>query len=331
MTKMIRHAASCLVLALAPAGASAQESASLILNWTPGADHAPIYYALEQGWYEEAGLDLEVQAGKGSGMAAQNVGVGAVEMGIAELGTAFLARSKGAELTAVMALYANSPFTLYWKKSTGIEGPEDFAGHTLGNPSGDAARVMWPAFAQAAGIEEDAVEFVNVSPAAKVPTLAAGRVDIISDFYNGHDLKVKEFGDDLGHLRWSEYGLNPYGNSFIVNNEFLENNRDLVASFVEVTQRAYGACVEEPSACIDALLENASGLKREAMEDQWSRVTELMTTESTVQEALGWLDPGRIQSTYDLVDTYFGVDTPFDPKSAYTNEFLSKDIKMTAP
>jgi len=315
--------------ALAAPLAATAEPVSLILNWAPGADHAPVYYAFDQGWYKDAGIELDVQPGKGSGMSSQNVGLGANDLGIAELGTAFLAKSKGANLTAVMALYANSPFTFYWKKSTGISGPKDFAGHTLGNPSGDAARVMWPAFAKAAGIPEDGVEFVNLAPAAKIPTLAAGRVDMISDFYNGHDLKVKEFGDDLGFLRWSEIGLNPYGNSFIANNDFLAENEGLVAEFVAVTQRAYFACVDNPAPCIDALQANASGLDRKAMEDQWGRVIDLMTTDATVSEGLGWFDPAQITATYDLVVTYFGVDIPFAPETAYTNKFLSTDIKMS--
>jgi NitT/TauT family transport system substrate-binding protein len=324
---IVGMAAACAAMA-APLAATA-EPVSLILNWSPGADHAPIYFAFDQGWYEKAGIELDIQPGKGSGMSSQNVGLGANDLGIAELGTAFLAKSKGANLTAVMALYANSPFTFYWKKSSGISGPDDFAGHTLGNPSGDAARVMWPAFAKAANIPEGGVEFVNLAPAAKIPTLAAGRVDIISDFYNGHDLKVKEFGDDLDFIRWSEIGLNPYGNSFIANSEFLAEHEDIVAGFVEVTQRAYRACVDDSGPCIDALQANATGLDRQAMEDQWNRVTELMTTDATVSEGLGWFDPVRIAATYDLVDTYFGVETPFDPDAAYTNQFLSTDIKMS--
>ena len=329
MKRMYLKLVGACAFVLAPMTAEAKP-VSLILNWQAGADHGPIYYALAQGWYEEAGIELEVEPGKGSGMSAQNVGVGANDLGIAELGTAFLAKSKGAEITAIMALYANSPFAFYWKNSSGIAGPEDFAGRTLGNPSGDAARVMWPAFAKAAGVPEDGPEFVNIAPAAKIPTLAADRVDIISDFYNAHDLKLKEFGDDLGFLRWSEIGLNPYGNSFIANNEFLAENEDLVRAFTEITQKAYRACVEDPSPCMDALLENASGLQRTDLENTWGRVTELMTTEATVNEALGWFDPERISETYELVDTYFGVDTPFDIETAYTNDFLSKEIKMTA-
>lgn len=315
--------ASCL--------AATAEEVDLVLNWTPGADHAPIFHALDQGWYEDAGIELNVESGKGSGASSQAVGAGAGDIGIAELGTAFVAKSKQADLTAVMTLYANAPFVLYWKKSNGIEGPEDFAGHTVGNPPGDAARVMWPAFAEAVELEEGAVDFVNVSPAAKVPTLAADRVDIISDFYNGHDVKVNEFGDDLGFLRWSEHGINPYGNSFIVNDEFLEANPELVASFVEVTQRAYAECVENEEPCIDALMSNASGLDRQAMVDQWGRVEELMADDTTTSEGLGFFDETRMQETYDLVEQYFEIESPFDPLGAYTNEYLDGDTKMTAP
>ena len=321
--------AAAAIMALTATNAFANENVSIILNWTPGADHAPIYYALSEGWYSDAGIDLSVETGKGSAMSAQSVGVGATPIGIAELGTAFVVKSQGADLVAVMSLYANTPFTFYWKKSTGIESPKDFPGHTIGNPPADAARVMWPAFANAAEIPVDSVEFVNVAPQAKVPTMAADRVDIISDFYNGHDLKLNEFGDDLGFVRWSDLGLNPYGNAFIVNGEYLEANRDTVAAFVEVTQRAYAACVESPDPCIDALVSSASGLSREQMSDQWGRVKELMADEHTTSIALGYLDADQVARTYELVDTYFDIQEPFDPAEAFTSEFLSEDIKMT--
>lgn len=329
MKNLLGSAAAIAALVLSPAAAVANERVSIVLNWTPGADHAPIYYALTQGWYEEAGVDLTVEAGKGSAMSAQAVGVGANAIGIAELGTAFVARSKGADLVAVMSLYANAPFVFYWKKSSGIEDVADFKGRSIGNPPADAARIMWPAFAQAAGLEEGDVEFVNVAPQAKIPTMAADQVDIISDFYNGHDLKIKTFGDDLGYVRWSELGLNPYGNSFIVNGEYLENNRDTIAAFVAVTQRAYKACVDDSDPCIDALVTSASGLNREDMVDQWGRVKELMADPYTTTIALGHLEADQVAKTYELIETYFELDEPFDPAEAFTSEFLDTGIKMT--
>src|SRR3546814_14513861 len=68
----------------------------------------------------------------------------------------------------------------------------------LGNPPGDASRVMWPAFAKLVGIPADSVTFVNIAPQAKLASLKSHVIDITSDFYNEHDLKVREFGKDLG-------------------------------------------------------------------------------------------------------------------------------------
>ena len=44
--------------------------------------------------------------------------------------------------------------------------------------------------------------------------------------------------------------------------------------------------------------------------------------------ALGILDDARMAADYELVETYIGIDKPFDVKTAYTNEFLDRSIKM---
>ena len=151
---MKRFGIAGLALALlahaVPAGAG--EAVNLILNWTPTADHSPFYYAKAQGWYEKAGIDLTIETGKGSGVSALKVGSGGSPFGIADLATMLVARSKGADDVALMSIYANTGQTFYWLKSYGVNGVKDFPGHKIGNPPGDASRVMWPAFAKAAGI-----------------------------------------------------------------------------------------------------------------------------------------------------------------------------------
>jgi NitT/TauT family transport system substrate-binding protein len=237
---MIKLASAALAAAalLAPVGALGKEKVNLVLNWVPTADHAPYYYAKAQGWYDEANIDLTIETGKGSGVSAQRVGAGTSEIGISDLATSLLARGKGAKLVAVMAVYANSPQGFYWLKSSGIGGPKDFPGKKIGNPPGDASRIMWPAFAKQVGIDPGSVSFVNVSPQAKVPSLKSRAIDITSDFYNEHDLKVREFGDDLSFLAWRDIGINPYGNSIIVNADYLEKKRDVVKAFTQVSQKA---------------------------------------------------------------------------------------------
>ena len=292
--------------------AQAAEAVNLILNWTPTADHSPFYYAKAQGWYEKAGIDLTIEIGKGSGVSSLKVGSGGSPFGIADLATMLVAKSKGADVVALMSIYANTGQTFYWLKSYGVNGAKDFPNHKIGNPPGDASRVMWPAFAKAAGIAPDAVNFVNVGPTAKIAALKSHTVDIISDFYNEHDLKVIEFGADLGYVNWKDIGLNPYGNSLIVNGAYLEKNPKLVEEFVKISQKAFAACVADVAPCLKALLDQASGLDKENQERQWERIKFLMTDDFTTTKALGWIDAERMKKDYELVQTYLGMEKPFD-------------------
>jgi NitT/TauT family transport system substrate-binding protein len=316
---------------LAPAfPVSAAESVNLILNWTPTADHAPYYYAKSQGWYEKAGIDLNIEVGKGSGVSAIKVGSGGSAFGVADLATMLVAKSKGADVVALMSVYANTGQTFYWLKSYGVDGPKTFPSHKIGNPPGDASRVMWPAFAKAAGIAPDAVSFVNIGPTAKIASLKSHAVDIISDFYNEHDQKVKEFGDDLGYINWKDIGLNPYGNSVIVNGAFLAKNPKLSEDFIRISQKAFAACVADVDPCLKALLDAASGLDRENQQKQWERIKFLMTDEFTTTKSLGWIDAGRMQKDYELVQTYLGMEKPFAVETAFTTKLLDPAIKMDA-
>jgi len=229
-----------------------------------------------------------------------------------------------------MTVYANSPQGFYWLKQSGIEGPKDFPGRSIGNPPADASRVMWPLFAETVGIAPDSVNFVNVSPQAKLTSLKSGAIDITSDFYNEHDLKMREFGDDLGFVAWRDIGINPYGNSIIVNGAFLNDNKELVAKFAAVTQRAFAACVENVEPCLEALMAEVSGLDHDNQVDQWNRIIELMTDPTTTTVALGAFDSARMDADYKTVETYFDLEKPFDVKTVYTNEFLDQSIKMPA-
>ncbi|HEX6956441.1 MAG TPA: ABC transporter substrate-binding protein [Ferrovibrio sp.] len=315
--------------ALLPAASQAAEKVNLLLNWVPTADHSPYYYAKAQGWYEKAGLDVSIETGRGSGVSAQRVGAGNTQFAIADMATALVAKSKGADLVAVMAVYANSPQGFYWLKSSGITGPKDFPGKKIGNPPGDASRVMWPAFAKQVGIAPDSVTFVNVTPQAKVASLKSHAIDITSDFYNEHDLKVREFGPDLGFVAWRDIGINPYGNAIIVNGGYLKKNRAVVENFVKISQKAFAACVADIGPCLKALMASVSGLDEANQRDQWNRIKELMTDPTTTSVALGAFNAERMKADYTMVKAYFGMEKDFDIAKTYTNDFLDPSIKMT--
>ncbi|MEM7442374.1 MAG: ABC transporter substrate-binding protein [Pseudomonadota bacterium] len=324
--KGIKTLAGASIVALLAAPVFAQEDVTVVLNWTAGGDHAPVYWAHSQGWYEDAGLDLTIEEGRGSGAAVQSVGVGAAEFGIADMPTVLQGRGAEADVVAIMALYVNSPYGIYWVGGGDIETYEDLAGHTIGNPPFDAARQMWPAIAAAINVDPDSVEFVNIAPEAKVASLQSGVIDATTHFYNVHYIYERIFGDDMRFVALRDIGFNPYGNAFITNGEFLAENPEAVAAFVETTQRAYAACVADPDPCV-AELANAASQDPADVRANWDLVVELMTDANAGSAPLGHFDPERMDVTYGFVADSFEI-TPFDVTEGYTNDHLSADVVM---
>jgi NitT/TauT family transport system substrate-binding protein len=315
--------------AAAAAPAAAQQKLDFILNWVPGGDHAPYYYAKKQGWYAKEGIDLNLEPGKGSALAVQKVGAGANPIGLADMGNVLIGKGKGANTVAVFNVYANSPQGLYWLKSSGIKGIKDFPGKKIGNPAADGARPMWPALAKANGIDPKSVTWVNVDANAKLSALKSKAIDITTSFYNIHHIFQKELGDDMGFVAWRDVGLNPYGNSVIVHAEFLAKNKPLIGKFVHVTQRAFAACVKEPKPCVQALVDANGALQFDNEMQNWALVEVLMSDKFAKSVALGIHDDGRMKADYELVRDYVGIDKQFDVKTVYTNEFLDRSIKMS--
>ncbi|HEY4959015.1 MAG TPA: ABC transporter substrate-binding protein [Caldimonas sp.] len=321
--------AALIALTTCATPVAAQTKLDFILNWVPGGDHAPYYYAKKMGWYKDAGIDLNLEPGKGSAVAVQKVAAGANPIGLADMPNALTLRGKGADTVGVFNVYANSPQGLYWLKSSGIKSVKDLAGKKIGNPAGDGARTIWPALAKANGIDANSVTWVNIDANSKLAALKAKSIDATTSFYNIHHIFQKELGDDMGFVAWKDAGLNTYGNTVIVNGDYLKKNKPVVAAFVKVTQKAFAACVATPTPCVQALIDANGALQFDNEMQNWRLVEVLMSDKYSKGTALGILDDARMAADYELVKAYIGLDAPYDVKTAYTNEFLDRSIKMT--
>jgi NitT/TauT family transport system substrate-binding protein len=321
--------AAMAVTALSAAPAFAQKI-TFTLNWVAGGDHAPYFYAQKMGWYKDAGLEVDIETGRGSAASAQKVGAGTSQLGLSDMAGVLLFRGKGADLVGIMNVYANSPQGLYWLKSSGIKSIKDLAGKKIGNPAGDGARTMWPALAKANGIDPNSVTWVNIDANAKLGALKAKTIDATTSFYNLHHVFTRELKDDMGFQAWKDAGVNPYGNSIIANGPWLAANKDKAAKFVKITQKAFAECAKNPAPCVKALVEANGALLYDNEMVNWALVTVLMSDDISRNVALGWHDDKRMDADYKLVDEYLKMEKPYDIKTAFTNEFLDKNVKMPA-
>jgi NitT/TauT family transport system substrate-binding protein len=314
-------------IALAASEAAAQKL-TFTLNWVAGGDHAPYFYAQKMGYYKHAGLDVDFETGRGSAASAQKVGAGQSQLGLSDMAGVLLFRGKGVDAVGVMNVYANSPQGLYWLKSSGIRSVNDLAGKKIGNPAGDGARTMWPALAKKVGMNPSSVTWVNIDANAKLGALKSRTIDATTSFFNLHHVFARELGSDMGFLAWKDAGVNPYGNSIIAYSVWLNANRDKADKFVKITQKAFADCAKTPEPCVQALVEANGALLYQNELDNWHLVTILMSDETSRSVALGWHDDNRMADDYKLVDEYLKMERPYDVKTAYTNEFLDKNVKM---
>ncbi len=325
ISKLVLAALAGVSLGASPAAA---QKLTFTLNWVAGGDHAPYFYAQKMGWYKDAGLDVDFETGRGSAASAQKVGAGTSQLGLSDMAGVLLFRGKGADLVGLMNVYANSPQGLYWLKSSGITGIKDLAGKKIGNPAGDGARTMFPALAKANGLDPNSVTWVNIDANAKLSALKARTVDATTSFFNLHHVFARELGDDMGFVAWKDAGINLYGNSIIANGAWLAANRDKAEKLVKITQKAFAECAKTPEPCVRALVEANGALLYDNEITNWHLVTILMSDDISRTVALGWHDDQRMANDYKLVDEYLHMEKPYDVKTAYTNEFLDKAVKM---
>ncbi|MFW6028387.1 MAG: ABC transporter substrate-binding protein, partial [bacterium] len=167
------------VIAGAALPAAAQDAVSLRLNWYLGGLHVPFYYGKDEGFYEEEGIDLTINEGRGSANTTQVVAAGSDTFGLADSSSLIRLAAKGAEIKSVMSLLNSTGFSVVSLAETGIREPKDLEGKSLAVSAGDPLRELFEAVAAANDVDLSAVSFVQVDPAAKVVTVLEGRADAL--------------------------------------------------------------------------------------------------------------------------------------------------------
>ncbi|WP_417812489.1 ABC transporter substrate-binding protein [Thalassospira alkalitolerans] len=303
------------------------EDLSLQLNWKAGGDHAPIYYALEQGWYEDAGVDLEVRQGSGSGAAAKALEVGQAELAIIDTPTALQFLANGTPMKGIFVAYNDNAAGIYWKKSSGIENIKDLAGRKIGAPALDAVRQAWVPIANAVGIDPESVTWVNLQPTAKVAALQSDAVDATTHFYSVHFIYEDIFGDDLGYALLRDNGMNNYSLAYFASDDALEEKSDSIDAMVKVTQKAFAFCLETPEPCVQAL-SSAVSLKLSDASRQFEYAAKIMPG-VTNSLSIGEWNFDRLAVDFDVVKAAFDLGV-LDTSTVFTNEFIDTSIQYPA-
>lgn len=325
---MLRPLVAFTVIAsvlLAPGLSGAQTSservsATLRLDWVPGAHHIGPLLALKHGYYAEEGLDLKVQPGRGSGLTVQAVAAGNDLFGFADAGLMAVALSKGAPLIMVSNITPTGPsgiITLGRK----LTSPKELEGKTLGVAAGDASFAAFPTVARKQGIAPSSYRVVTVEPASKAPALLERKVDAIPGFRFGDYLRVFTQNKDAKFTLYSEWGVNTLGNGYLVATSLGKTKPDLVRRFLRATGRGWQHAIKDPAAGIAALMEAFPDTNREFVRLGLPLVIEHMQSAATRGKPLGWMAEEDWKNTLQIMKDR-GLEGDRPPSAFYTNEFV---------
>ncbi|MEM6694984.1 MAG: ABC transporter substrate-binding protein [Pseudomonadota bacterium] len=121
-----------MTLGLSVGAAQAADEVTLQLKWVTQAQFAGYYVALEKGFYEEEGLDVTIKPGGPDIAPTQVIAGGGADVTVEWMPAALAARERGLPLVNIAQPFKSSGMMLTCLKDTGITGPEDFPGRTLG-------------------------------------------------------------------------------------------------------------------------------------------------------------------------------------------------------
>jgi NitT/TauT family transport system substrate-binding protein len=240
------------VIAATPALAQDTEI-QFALDWRFEGPSAPYFLAIDNGYFAEQGLSVEVTAGQGSLDAIPKVASGAFPMGFADINSLmrFLDQNPGAPVTAVMMVYDSPPFAIVGRVSQGISGIEDLEGSVLGAPPPDGAWAQFPILAAVNDIDVSTITVEEVGFPTREPMLAEGNVDAVTGFNFSSYLSLARLGipeDDITTIMFADHGVALYGNAVIVNTDFAAENPDAVTGALTAIAQGWADAIADPAA-----------------------------------------------------------------------------------
>ena len=304
-------------------GGGDAEEVTLTLNWYPYGEHAPFYYGLKQGIFAEHGIDLEIQAGQGSGKTVTAVGGGQTDFGWADTPAVMAGIGQGVPVKSVGVFLQTTPAAVQFFSDAGIDSPEDLRGKTIASTAGDALSATFPAFLQANGMSLDDVSMQSTDGAGKIAAVVSGRTDALLGFAHDQGPTIAQTaGKPVSYLRFADYGVEFLSNGLIASDDMLADQPDLVREMVAATSEAFTAAVAHPEDAVAAMAGASQQLPPEnVLLESWQETAKLLDTEATTGKAPGINDEADWQQTIDVFTKAGLISGEHSPADFWDNSF----------
>ena len=228
---------------------------SLALDWYPNSNHAGIYYGIDNGYFEENDINVDVYTPSDPASILQTVASGRDEFGISYQPDLLLARSEGIPVVAVHSIVKTPLNSIMTLGDSGIDNPSKLKNKTVGYPGIPLNIGILSSILEEQSLTIDDVELVDVG-FDLVPALLSERVDaVIGAFWSHESILIELEGREVNILKFEEWGIPKYHELVLVTSEeFLNNNEEIVEKFVDAFSRGYKKSIENNDESMEALI-----------------------------------------------------------------------------
>ncbi|MDB5955184.1 ABC transporter substrate-binding protein [Ramlibacter sp.] len=304
------------------------------LDWRFEGPAALFLVPAAKGYFRAAKLDVQIDAGTGSGATVQRVASGAYDMGFADMAALmeFHANNPDAanKPVAVMVVYNNTPAAVMTLKKSGIKSPKDLAGKKLGAPVFDAGRRGFPIFQKANQI--GSVNWISMDPPLRETMLARGDLDAITGFSFTSLPNLEARGvkpEDIVTFLYPQYGVKLYGNVIIASPKLLRENPQAVKAFLSAFAHGAKEAMAHPDVAV-AALKQRDGIIDTKLEDRRLKmaITDVIASPDARAEGFGQINPARLSLMASQVSDAFSTKTRVNPDAVWNGSFLPSKAEL---
>lgn len=292
----------------------------LPLGYIPNIQFAPLYVAVEKGYYAAAGIEVEFDYSFETD-AVVLVGAGELRFAVVSGEQVLLARAQGLPVVYVMAWYQDYPVGVAALSEQGIHAPADLAGKKIGLPGlYGASYIGLRALLSAAGLDESNVTLDSIG-FNQVEALVSGQEQAVVVYAANEPVQLRAQGYAIDELRVSNY-MQLASNGLITNETTMAENPDLVQRMVNATLQGIADTITNPSEAYQISLDYVEAL---ATADATIQQQVLATSITFWQaEKLGYSDPTAWENMQQVLLNMGLLSQPLDLSQAFTNEFISR-------
>jgi NitT/TauT family transport system substrate-binding protein len=225
------------------ASASGPQKVTLQLNWKPEPQFGAFYAAKESGAFARHKLDVDIVPGGVGTPTVQMVAAGKVPFAVVSADEIVIARSNGADVVALFAVYQTNPQGLMTHEKRGLKS----IGDIYSNPGTVAMQRGLP---YASFLEKKfGFEKVKIVPSPG-GDLSAFRSDpnfTMQCFVTSEPIAAKKAGLDAQTFLIADAGYNPYTTVLVTRGDYRQKNPQIVQAMVAAARDGCRAYLDDPS------------------------------------------------------------------------------------